>query len=93
MRALSEQFAANLCLARRAAGHSQEDLGVRAELHRTEISQLERGLRVPRIDTLAKLSGALGVEPAFLMDGIRWSPAAILGGGFKVVPVPAKAEE
>jgi transcriptional regulator with XRE-family HTH domain len=92
MSALAKQFAANLLSARRAAGHSQEELGVRAALHRTEISQLERGLRVPRIDTLAKLSGALEVDPALLMDGIRWVPAAILGGGF-VVPSPAQNSE
>jgi transcriptional regulator with XRE-family HTH domain len=39
-------FGENLARCRRRADMSQEDLGVRASLHRTEISQLERGLRV-----------------------------------------------
>lgn len=79
---VAERFAANLLAARAAAGLSQEEVGFRAGLHRTEISQLERGLRVPRIDTLAKLCGALGIEAPVLMEGIRWRAPTITGGGF-----------
>lgn len=80
---VAERFAVNLICAREDAGLTQEEVGVRAELHRTEISELERGLRVPRMDTLLKLGGAIGVEPDALMRGIRWTPASITEGGFQ----------
>jgi transcriptional regulator with XRE-family HTH domain len=84
MRAVAERFAANLLAARGAAGIFQEELSFRADLHRTEISQLERGIRVPRIDSLAKLRGALEVEYGVLMAGIYWTPPTLRGGGFGV---------
>jgi transcriptional regulator with XRE-family HTH domain len=45
-----------------------------AGLHRTEIGMLERGFRLPRIDTVVKLAGALEVEPVELLEGMKWSP-------------------
>jgi len=39
------RFGDNLVRTRRLAGLSQDELSVRASVHRTEISQLERGLR------------------------------------------------
>ncbi len=75
-------FGDNLTYAREKAGLSQEELGLRADLHRTEVSQLERGLRVPRIDTLVKLAASLGVTPEALLDGIEWEPARLVTGGF-----------
>jgi transcriptional regulator with XRE-family HTH domain len=84
MRAIAERFAANLLAAREVAGMSQEEVGFGANLHRTEVSQLERGMRVPRIDTLAKLCGALEVDYAVLMAGIYWTPPTIERGGFNV---------
>ncbi len=80
---VAARFAANLIAARSASGLSKEEVGFRAELHRTEISQLERGLRVPRIDTLAKLCGALEIEAAVLMEGIRWRAPSVTAGGFE----------
>jgi transcriptional regulator with XRE-family HTH domain len=56
---VAERFGENLMIYRKRAGLSQEELGFRASLHRTEISQLERGVRLARIDTLVKLAGAL----------------------------------
>src|ERR1044071_4977868 len=53
-----QRFAANLRQARNKAGISQEELGHRCELHRTEISLLERAGREPRLATLIKLAGA-----------------------------------
>jgi len=75
-------FGENLARCRKRAAMSQEELGVRASLHRTEISQLERGLRVARIDTLVKLAGALGVAPSELIEGIDWSPGSTTAGQF-----------
>jgi transcriptional regulator with XRE-family HTH domain len=77
-------FGENLARSREKVGLSQEDLGIRASLHRTEISQLERGLRVARIDTLVKLAGALGVPPAELIEGIDWTPASVTAGSFSL---------
>jgi transcriptional regulator with XRE-family HTH domain len=55
-------------------GISQEELGDRCELHRTEISLLERAGREPRLGTIVKLAGALETTAAELCDGIGWRP-------------------
>ncbi len=80
---VAEQFAENLVRCRQLADLSQEELGIRASLHRTEISQLERGLRVARIDTLVKLAGSLGIGPGELLEGINWNPGEMRPGSFK----------
>lgn len=78
---IAARFGRNLLGCRKRAGISQEELGVRASLHRTQVGLLERGGRLPRIDTLAKLAGALGVPASELLDGIAWRPGyARLGG-------------
>ena len=82
------QFSTNLYRARKRAGFSQEGLGFRAEIHRTEVGLIERGQRIPRIDTLVKLAGALEVSPCDLLDGIAWEPAETRAGSFK----PSAAE-
>lgn len=79
---VARTFGDNLAYEREEAGLTQEELGLRADLHRTEVSQLERGLRVPRIDTLVKLAASLGVTPEALLDGIEWKPARLVTGGF-----------
>lgn len=53
--------------------------------HRTEISLLEHGRRLARIDTVVKLGGGLGVEPCVLLDGIVWHVAGTRPGSFNVV--------
>lgn len=70
-----ERFAANLRQARIAAGISQEELGYRCELHRTEISLLERAGREPRLGTIVKLAGALATTPGELCEGVAWNAA------------------
>jgi transcriptional regulator with XRE-family HTH domain len=79
---VAERFGENLMIYRRRAGLSQEELGFRASLHRTEIGELERGVRLPRIDTLVKLAGALSVPPGDLMKGIAWLPGRGRSGRF-----------
>jgi transcriptional regulator with XRE-family HTH domain len=68
------RFAVNLRRARKAAGVSQEDLAERCEIHRTEVSLLERGGREPRLGTLVKLATALDTTPEVLCSGIAWDP-------------------
>jgi transcriptional regulator with XRE-family HTH domain len=70
-----ERFAANLRQARTKAGISQEELGNRCDLHRTEISLLERAGREPRLATLVKLAGSLETTPGELCAGLSWHPA------------------
>ncbi len=68
-----ERFALNLRQARIKAGISQEALADLCELHRTEISLLERAGREPRLATLVKLAGALDTTPGELAAGIEWN--------------------
>jgi transcriptional regulator with XRE-family HTH domain len=90
--AVARRFGTNLRQARRRADLSQEEVGARASLHRTEIGLLERGARVPRVDTLIKLSAALGVRiDCALLEGISWSPASIHPGAFTVPGPPEGA--
>ena len=68
-----DRFSVSLRKARQRAEISQEELGFRCDLHRTEISLLERGGREPRLGTIVKLAGALGVTPEYLCTGIAWN--------------------
>lgn len=79
---LRTRFAENLIRCRHAADLSQEELATRASLNRTQISLLENSQRTPRIDTVIKVAGALGVDPAELLRGMRWEPTVTQPGGF-----------
>ncbi|MFP5387943.1 MAG: helix-turn-helix domain-containing protein, partial [Thermoleophilia bacterium] len=81
-----------LATARERSGITQEELSFSASLHRTEIGLLERGGRLPRIDTLAKLAGALEVPTSSLLDGIDWQPGEFTRGGFRL-PNEARDEK
>jgi transcriptional regulator with XRE-family HTH domain len=83
---VSARFAANLRRLRDGVGLSQEELAFRADIHRTQISLIEGGHRMPRLDTLIKLAGALGVTPNDVVAGIVWEPFEQLAGGFAVTP-------
>ena len=80
---VAEHFGENLRRARKRAGLSQEELAVRASLHRTEIGLVERGERSVRLDTAIKLAGAAGVPLAELVAGIEWSPGFSQRGQFE----------
>lgn len=55
-------------------GISQEELALRAEVDRTFVSRLERGVRQPTITTLIAIAQALGVHAA---DLVRETEAAL----------------
>jgi transcriptional regulator with XRE-family HTH domain len=79
-------FGAKLLVARENAKLTQEALGHLSSVHRTEISQLELGKHIPRLDTLIKLAGALGVEPCELVADVRWTPPLTEpSGGFREI--------
>jgi len=47
---------------------SQEKLGFEVDLHRTYISDIERGNRNPSISAIEKIAKALGVSCGQLLD-------------------------
>lgn len=49
---------------RKLRGLSQEKLALEANIDRTYLSELERGIRKPTINTVFALSYALGVKPS-----------------------------
>ena len=80
---IAARFGDNLKRVRAAADMSQDDVAIKASVHRTEISQLERGLRIPRIDTVIKLAASLEVSPEELLRGIVWEPGETYYGRFQ----------
>lgn len=60
--------------ARRRLGLSQEELAFQSGLHRTSISHIERGLKSPTVDTLAKLAHALETTPSDLLASAEQHP-------------------
>jgi transcriptional regulator with XRE-family HTH domain len=81
---VADQFGHNLAYCRRGAKLPQEELVVRASLHRTAVGQLERGERVARVDTAVKLAGSLGIPPGELLDGMGWDPGGTRLGQYKL---------
>lgn len=60
-------FAEVLREVRQEKGLSQEALADRAGLHRTYISQVERGLKSPSLRSLEQIAQALGMPPSALL--------------------------
>jgi XRE family transcriptional regulator, regulator of sulfur utilization len=79
---IADQFGQNLARHIKNSGLSQEVVADRAEVHRTQISQLTHGKHVPMLDTVIKLAGALGVSPSSLLEGMSSNPAARTPGEF-----------
>jgi transcriptional regulator with XRE-family HTH domain len=52
-------------------GLSQEELGFRANLDRTYISGVERGIRNPSLTALVSLANGLGITVSELLDGLE----------------------
>ena len=68
---LNDSFANALKKLRSDKGLSQEELAFKANLHRTYISQLERGLKSPTLNTLYILAHVLGVSLAEFINLIE----------------------
>lgn len=58
----------NIKTVREAQGLSQEELAHRADMHRTYVSGVERGIRNPTITVLDRLAKALKVKVGSLTD-------------------------
>jgi transcriptional regulator with XRE-family HTH domain len=65
---IRQKFGKNLRRERDQHSWSQEELGHVADIHRTYISDLERGARNPTIELVEKLAKALGVSMGTLLD-------------------------
>ena len=65
---IRKRLGRNLRDLRTAKGLSQEAFAFEAKIHRTYISDLERGARNPTITIVEKLAKALGVKPGKLLE-------------------------
>jgi transcriptional regulator with XRE-family HTH domain len=61
-------FGAVLRAARKAAELSQEELAHRSGIHRTFVSQIERGVKSPTLLTMERLASALKVPLPELIE-------------------------
>lgn len=67
---VASAFGRSLYRARREVGMSQEALAEAADLHRTFVSFLERGLKQPSLTTVLRLARALGVPASRILDEV-----------------------
>jgi transcriptional regulator with XRE-family HTH domain len=63
-------FGRNLRKLREARRLTQESLAEQADMDRTYISDIERGMRNPGIKNVARLASALNATAAQLMEGV-----------------------
>jgi transcriptional regulator with XRE-family HTH domain len=63
-------FGQSVAKHRRAKALSQEALAEKADLDRTYLSDIERGVRNPGIKNVILIAKALGITPSDLMKGI-----------------------
>lgn len=83
---VARRFGDNLRRYRRKAQLSQEEVASLASLHRTEIGLLERGERVPGIDTVIKVAAAVSVPPGDLLAGMVWKLPTTNVGRIQIEP-------
>ena len=65
---IRQRLGTNVRKLRHAKGWSQEDYADRANIHRTYVSDIERGARNPTATVIEKLAKPLGVAPGRLLD-------------------------
>lgn len=68
---IDKLFGQTLKMLRTERGISQEEFAANIGLHRTYISQLERGLKSPSLRTIAKICGELDISIVQLMQDIE----------------------
>lgn len=68
---LNDSFASVLKKLRVQKGLSQEELAFKANLHRTYISQLERGLKSPTLNTISILAEVLDISLTQFVKSIQ----------------------
>lgn len=65
---ISKKVGLKIKLLRNKIGISQEELGFRADISKTQIGLIERGESSPTIDTLEKIAKALEITLVDLVD-------------------------
>lgn len=68
---VAQRFGKNVRACR--GDRTQEEIADLAGLSRTSLAHIEKGLRVARVTTMLRLASALGVPPAKLLEGMRWT--------------------
>ena len=63
-----QRLAVNLRRLRNEKGWSQEEFADRAGIHRTYVSDLERGARNPTIEVIERLAKPFKVSPGSLLN-------------------------
>jgi len=64
---LEQSFATVLKRLRRQKNMNQENFGRQVGLHRTYISQLERGMKSPSLEVLYKIAKGMNIKLSWLM--------------------------
>ena len=64
-------FGRNVARIRSQLGLSQDELAEKADLDRTYVSGIERGLRNPGIKAVLRIARALGASPGDLCRGVE----------------------
>ena len=65
---IQQKFGNKLRELRKQKAFSQEDLAFKSGLHRTYISDIERGSRNVSLKNIEKIAKALGITPKSLLD-------------------------
>ena len=65
---IQKKFGDKLRKLRKQKGLSQEDLAFKSGLHRTYISDIERGSRNLSLKNIEKIAKALGMSPKSLLE-------------------------
>jgi len=71
MKTLNQSISQTLIKYRHLSQLSQEELADMADIHRTYVSQIERGLKMPTLAILFKIAKALKVNPSDLIIEIE----------------------
>lgn len=90
------RLAERLQTIREGEGMGLAELSLRADVGIELIRELElAGGHVPKVATVLRLAGALGVRPGELVAGVRWVPIEVVRerGSFEVAEDPALAAE
>jgi transcriptional regulator with XRE-family HTH domain len=83
---IAERVGRRIRRRRRAIDMTQEELAFRAGIHRTQITLIEKGRRMPYPYTLIKIAAGLGISTCQLFEGITWAPEEQVGS-FVVDPM------
>jgi len=67
------EFGLRVRARRTELGWTQQQLAERTGLHFTYVSSVERGQRNVTLRTVVRLAEAMAVNPAWLVDQLRWT--------------------